>query len=155
MTLTTLAIHAEAWLQEELGAQQALLATLGRLERAARAGSAAELEGGGTELAGLLAPADAREARRRALLARMGAALGADRATVTLSAFTARLAASGIDGERLERLRRELRSTVADVLKVTRRLVAVARYHGGLLDELCRLLTAGAGGAGQLVDARG
>ena len=79
MTLETLAIHTEAWLQEELGAQRAVLTVLERLEAAAR-------------MAG-------------------------------------------------------------------RRVAAVARYHGGLLEDLSRLLLAEAPGSAasgerHLVDAR-
>jgi hypothetical protein len=70
--LVKLAIHAEAWLQEELGAQSALSAVLERIEHAARAGESVALARSAQELETLLGGAPGREARRRVI--GMGAA---------------------------------------------------------------------------------
>ncbi len=155
MTLQTLAIHTEAWLQEELGAQRAVLAVLERLDGAARAGSSAAVESGAQELAGLLALGGAREARRRALLGRLGGELQLPARDVNLTKLSARLAAAGIETQRITALRAELREVVARALKAGRRLAAVAKYHRGLLEELCQVFLAEApAGERNLIDAR-
>ena len=156
MTLTTLAIHVEAWLQAELGAQRSILAALARIEAAARAGSSAELASSGHELEGLLAPAGARDGRRAALLAKLATALDLPLQGVTLSGLFARLSTAEVETTRLERARVELREVVVSVVKAGRRMAALAQYHRGLLDELCQLLCAGSPSPeGHLVDARG
>jgi len=155
MTLATLAIHAEAWLQEELGAQRALLALLERIEAAACAGASAELASSGHELEAHLAGTGARDARRTTLFARLAAALGLPAAGVTMTGLCARLAALGIDTTRLEPMRTELRELARSVLRTSRRLAALAQYHRGFLEELCQLLRAGSPSSeGHLVDAR-
>jgi hypothetical protein len=156
MTLTTLAIQAESWLQEELATQQALLAALERIEAAARSGSGVELEQRAAQLADLLVPAAARDARRTAFLQKLGASLGLAPREVTVTTLVARLATDGISAQRLETLRAELREAVTSVQRCGRRLAALAQYHRGVLEELCRLLGSSApGSAGHLVDARG
>ncbi len=154
--LATLAIQTEAWLQEELAAQRAQLALLDKLEGAARAGRTAELEREAHELSVLLCGASAREARRRALLGRLAGALALPARELTLSRLAAELARAGLETARLAALREELREVVAAGLKTGRRLAAVAKYHRGLLEELCQVFAAEApAGAGNLVDARG
>lgn len=156
MTLATLAIHTEAWLQEELGAQRAVLTALEQLDAAARAGSSAEVETGARALAGLLATNGAREARRRALLGRLSGELGLPARELTLTRLAERLDAAQLETHRIAGLRTELREVVAAVLRVGRRLAAVAKYHRGLLEDLCQLFLADApAGAGHLIDARG
>ena len=139
-----LAIQAEAWAQEELHAQRELLALLERQERAIRAGSTEEIVATTAELDRGLARTPARDARRRALLARMEASSVAprdDRAKpATLGALCAILEAHGVDVSRLRQRREELRGAVAEVVRAGRRLAAIARYHGGLLEELCAAL---------------
>lgn len=156
MTPAALAIHVEAWLQEELGAQRAILSALERIETAARSGSAAELERCGGELEGELARSPARDARRRALHERLAAHLGLPAHGLALSKLVARLAAAQVETARLESLRAELKEIVLRVVAASRRLAAVARYHRGVLDELCELLRSGADATGgRLVDACG
>ncbi len=155
MTLATLAIHTEAWLQEELGAQRAVLAALEQLDAAARAGSSSEVEGGARALAGLLALAGARDARRRALLGRLSGELGLPAQQLTLSKLTEQLDIAQLETRRITSLRADLREVVASVLRVARRLAAVAKYHRGLLEDLCQLFLAEApAGERHLIDAR-
>ena len=156
MTVAALAIQAEAWLQEELEAQRALLAALERTELAARGTAAAELERCGLDVAALAALAPPREARRRALLARLARELALPAQGLNLTRVCAALAARAIDVQRLERARLEVRAVAAAVVKTSRRLCALASYHRGLLEELCQLFLAGAPAAagGHLVDAR-
>ena len=139
MTLATLAIQTEAWVQEEIDAQLQLLTALTQIETAARAGGSAQLEHGGRELEALLSVAPVREARRRALLARLAPELGLPLAMVTLTRLVAHLRTAALDTQRVESLRSELREIVAAVLKIARRLAALAQYHPGFFDELCAL----------------
>lgn len=156
MSFATLAIQAEAWLQEELGAQQAMRAELEGLEAATRTGSSVELEARAGALGTLLGRAGARDVRRQAMLQKLAHAMGLSAGEVTLTKLAARLAAGGAETQRLDALRQELRAEVEDVLRLSRRLSALAQYHRGVLEELCQVLAAGAPGAhGQLVDARG
>jgi len=155
MTLAALAIHVEAWLQEELAAQRAIGAALTRIEAAARVGAAADLASSGRELEGLLAGTGARDGRRAALMARLTSALGFTSERVTLPELCARLAADGIDTTRLEPMRAELRAVARSVLQASRRMAAMARYHRGFFEELCQLLRLGASTSdGQLLDAQ-
>ena len=154
--ITTLAIQLEAWLQEELAAQTRLAAVLEGLERAVRSGQTVGLAEAGVGLERELAGAPAREVRRRVLLGRIGGALALPPQAWNLTRLCARLSEENIETTRLAHLRGELRTTVAGVARVSRRLAAVARYHQGLLDELCQTLVADTGGTGgQLVDTRG
>ena len=162
MTLTSLTIQTEAWVQEEIAAQRKLLEILGRTEQAARSGASAALAQSGAELEAALALAPARSARRGALLGKLAPALGLPASAVTLSKLASRLAAdglaNGINGERLNTLRQELREVVAAVARTGRRLGALARYHSALSEELCALLQARAPGQpeqGALIDAQG
>lgn len=160
MTLTTLTIHAESWLQEELGAQRALLASLASMEAAARTGSSAELERSGRELAALLAPVGERDGRRRVLMEKLALQLALPRQAVTLARLSTSLRDAHVETSRLDQLRAELREVAGAVVKAGRRLAAVAQVHRGILEELCSLLSSGAPGksgdlGGHLVDARG
>ena len=155
MTLVTLAIHVETWLQEELGAQHEILASLTRIEAAARAGSSADLASSGRELEALLARAGARDARRTALLAKLAAALELAPQGVTLTRLFTRLSEARVETSRLESMRDELRAVTLSVVEAGRRMASVAQYHRGLLEELCQLLRVGSPGhEGHLVDAR-
>jgi len=155
MTLATLAIHTESWLQEELGAQRALLLALEKIDAAARAGSGAGIESGTRDLAELVALAGPREARRHALLARLAGELGLPLAQLTLTKVAQRLDAAALETTRLAGLRTELREVAARVLKAGRALAAVARYHRGLLTEICELfLSQAPEGERHLLDAR-
>jgi len=156
MSLTTLAIHLEAWLQEELGAQQAVLAALARLESAARSGSSADLARVGSELEELLAPAGQRDARRGVLVRRLGETLGVQPGELDLTRLCTHLEAVHVDSSRIQRLRGTLRGVVTEVVRTGRRLAAMAQYHRGVFEEICQALLSGApGGQDHLIDARG
>ena len=58
----------------------------------------------------------------------------------TLGALCAFLESRGADVSRLRERREELRAAAAAVVRAGRRLAAIARYHGGLLEELCAAL---------------
>ena len=155
--IATLAIQLEAWVQEEVAAQAKLARTLDALDAAVRGGEGKAVALAGAELEAELAVAPAREARRRVLLGRLGAALGVPARELNLTRLSARLEEEHQDTARLGALRAELRAAVSGVIRTARRLAAVAHYHRGLLDELCATLAGKTDGAkaGGLVDARG
>jgi hypothetical protein len=154
--IATLAIQLEACLQEEIGAQHTLLASLEALERAARTGSGVELEQRGSELAAALAPAGAREDRRRQLVSRLATALGLNEGAPSLTTLGARLAAAGLETARLEGLRVRLRDALHATLGTNRRLAALAHFHRGVLEEIHQMLASGAHArGGHLLDAQG
>ncbi|HEX6885519.1 MAG TPA: hypothetical protein VF530_19255 [Planctomycetota bacterium] len=154
--IATLAIQAEAWLQEELAAQQSLGAALAAVGRAARSGAGPELERSAAALQELLAPSAARETRRVQLFERLAAALAVPVRTLTLTRLLPYLSAEDLDTARLVALRDELRAAVRANQEASRALSALAHYHRGLLEEIWSLLASGASGAeGHLVDARG
>ena len=156
MRLATLAIQAEAWLQEELGAERALLELLRRAESAARTGSGTELECCRGDFDGWLGANGARESRRTALLEKFGVALAVPTRAVTLTKLVERLRTAHIDTQRLDGLRAELREVATTVARTSRHLAAMAHYHRGLLEELCQSICAESGRPdGHLVDARG
>ena len=152
-----LAIQAEAWLQEELEAQRTLLQALTQTEAVARGTSGAELERCARELAALVALGAPREARRRALLGRLASELGLAGQDLNLTRICAALGQRGIDAQRIQNARGELRTATAATVKLSRRLCALAQYHRGLLEELCQLFLADAPAeaGGHLIDARG
>src|SRR5262245_18435838 len=149
MTLTALCIQTEAHVQEEIDAQRRGLDALARTEASARSGQGPALACSADELAELVAEVGARSARRRALLGKLAAALSIPASAVTLSQLTQRLVQEELEVGRLTALREELRTVVAAVVRTSRRLAAMARYHGGLLEDLCALASgAGTGGTG-------
>lgn len=155
--LTTLAIHVESWLQEEIAAQGTLREALNRTEAAVRTGGAGELEAAGKRLQELLATAGVRESRRRVLISKLASELGLAPREVNLTRLGRELEERGVDSRRLAGLRAELRGIAAEVVRIGRRLEAVAQYHQGLFDELYGvLLPERAGGrATVLVDEEG
>lgn len=138
--LTTLAIHVESWLQEEIAAQSALREALNRTEAAVRTGGAPELNAAGQRLQELLATSGVRESRRRVLISKLASELGVAPREVNLTRLARELAARGVDSGRLAGLRTELRGLVAEVVRTGRRLEAVAQYHQGLFEELYGVL---------------
>jgi hypothetical protein len=156
MSLTTLAIQTEAWLQEELQSERALLELLQRMEAAARRGSGDELARCALEVTTQLDGGTARHVRRTTLFARLAAALAVPVQSLTLTRLAAKLRSERIETARLEVLRDELRAATSEALRASRRLAAMAQYHRGLLEELCQLLQGEAPRSdGHLVDARG
>lgn len=156
MSVTTLAIHTEAWLQEELGAQQAILAALLRTEAAARSGASAELELCRHELENLLQPAGTRASRRNALLRKLSEATAIPERGMDLTKLCAHFEGVQVDTQRIQRLRSELRRVATSVVTAGRRLAAMAQYHRGVFEELCQALLSGApDGQNHLIDARG
>jgi hypothetical protein len=138
--LTTLAIHVESWLQAEVAAQTALREALMRTEEAVRTGDTEQVRATGQRLQELLATTGARESRRRVLIGKLATELGIPARDVNLTRLAHELTAQGVDVSRLATRRAELRRVVAEVVRIGRRLEAVAQYHQGLFEELYGVL---------------
>lgn len=151
MTVGTLVRQLEACLQEEKGVQGRLLALLEAQEKAALAGDGDALVITGDDLERELAGETTRERRRRELLAGFAAAFGVPARILTLSSIVERL---GSEGERLGRLRAELRETLLAVRGKSKRVAVIARGHQDVLRDVLRVLLGDSSETGGvLVDA--
>ncbi|MEM7307064.1 MAG: flagellar export chaperone FlgN [Planctomycetota bacterium] len=130
----------QTWLQEEVAAQRSMRALLTDQERAIRATDTVALEETGRGIERELAAASRRERRRSTLLTGLGQAWGVDPGALTLTSIGERLGIASPETERILRLRAELREETALVVKLGRRIAALARYHGALLADLMHAL---------------
>ena len=150
-----LVIKLTSWAQEELGAQRRMHALLAEQERAVRAIDSPAITASGARIEEEIAGALSRERRRTRLLKGLGQAWGVDPNALTLASVCER---AGDDAAGLLKLRGELRDEAARAVRLGRRITALARYHGGLLEEVMQVLVGEAGDgtekrAGVLVDA--
>lgn len=155
MTARALLPRLEAWAQEEIGVQQRLETALIAHEKQLGAGSPEEVE---SSLRGLQALDGRGAARRRELdrtLRELAAAWGLATGTLTLGSVAERF---GKDGERLGRLRVQLRKACESVQARSRRIALIARQQR----EIVRLALDTVlgpegldGERGVLVDSRG
>lgn len=151
MKLDTLVNQLEAYLQEERGVQGRLADLLDLEERSVRSNDTDGLERGARGLEAELALEPRREARRRALCEAISTCLGVPAGVVTVGSLAERL---GPRGERLARLRQDVREAALSVRSKARRLAIVARGHQEVLADVLRALAGGDDGAsGALVDA--
>ncbi|MCK6445890.1 MAG: flagellar export chaperone FlgN [Planctomycetes bacterium] len=153
--LQTLVRHLEAHLQDELAAQERTLGLLEAEEHALRGRDPHLVFERTTALERELATGVGRARRREELLARLGALWRVPPATLTLSSIAER---AGVEGERIRRLRGELRERVAKVVKLARRVATLARTHQRFFSDVLQSLfaTIGAGDVrqnGSLLDA--
>jgi phosphatidylserine/phosphatidylglycerophosphate/cardiolipin synthase-like enzyme len=149
-----LRLALEANLESELAGKRAQCALLAEQEAAIRANDSRALGAAGEKLFAELHRAVDRARARTQLLADLAALLDVAPARVENIA-----AALGAPGAHLVELRAELRAICADSLARGRRLSALVRVHGGLIEEaLGRFLAPDASGQplgrGSLVDAR-
>ncbi|MFT7542650.1 MAG: hypothetical protein ACI9K5_003630, partial [Gammaproteobacteria bacterium] len=79
-----------------------------------------------------------RERRRVAGLRSLARRFGVAVETLTLQSISERVSDCGLDVSRLDRLRAEMRVSVADTLKRGRRIAGLARQHRSLMDNLFR-----------------
>jgi len=155
-SIQSLIARAEAWAQEELRAQRAMLTTLRRQEEALLAGNANVLEECGAEIGTVMAAGPERARHRDRLMAALAGAMDLKGDEVRLSIIAER---GGADGKRLGRLRNELREAAAEVLTLVRRIGRLATYHQSLLNEIVRAVAGDPSPAGtplqrgSLVDA--
>ena len=146
----------ESWAVEELNAQRRTLERLQQHGAALRDGDPAALEARGREMEGEGAAGIERAARRTALLRLLGSQWGVDPKSLTLASVAERC---GRDGERLARLRTDLRRAAAATARAVRANTRAARAHQRAWSEILgELLSLGPGQAdlpagGQLVDA--
>ena len=145
----------EACVQEELGAQKRVLDLLNRQEAALREGAPRAIDAATRAMQGELASLAARTERRNLLVRRLATVWSVDKGALTLASIAAR---SGKDGERLMRMRADLRLASARVARQTRRNAQTANLHqrtwNGILEDVLDALTGDdAPSDGRLVDA--
>lgn len=141
--------RTEAWVQEELGAQRALLANL-RLQQTALEGADLEaLEAHVVAGRDLVRTGPERDRRRRMLLKDFERVWGVSVKSMTLGSICARLGGSG---RRLKRLRDELRDVLRDIARTGQRVRTLARYHQGVILEVVETVVEQEGGS---VERRG
>jgi hypothetical protein len=160
MNLSSLMIRLEAWIQEELGSQARMIELLDAQEKAIVVGDGPRLIELGEEMDEELGAKPGKSRNRTALLAGFGSAWSVLPETLTLSSIADRCEQEGLSAERLRALRNELRSSTAELLKIGRRIVSLAKYHQGLLSELRGTLFTDLeervpGTDAHLIDARG
>jgi len=153
----------ESWAVEELNAQRRTLERLQQHGAALRNGDPAALEACGREVEGEGAAGIERASRRAALLRLLGSLWSVDPKSLTLASIAERC---GRDGERLARLRADLRRAAAATARAVRANLRAARAHQRAWSEILgELLSLGPGqlglgtdqadapAGGQLVDA--
>jgi hypothetical protein len=153
-------IRLEAWIQEELGVQARMIELLDAQEKAIVAGDGPRLFELGAEMDDELRAKPVKSKTRNALLTGFAREWNVLPETLTLSSIADRCEQGGLSVERLRTLRGELRRSTAELLKVGRRIVSLAKYHQGLLSELRESLFTDLeervpGGGAHLIDARG
>ena len=149
--------RAEAWAQNELGAQQRLARAMQAHERALGGGAPEEIAETLAALEAELATEPARLRQRRAWTDALARRFGIEPSRLTLGGVVARV---GPEGERLARLRGDLERAARETAAAGRRIAMIARAQRSVLGELLRTLT-GADpespdrASGTLVDAHG
>ncbi|MEO0651332.1 MAG: hypothetical protein AAFZ65_11715 [Planctomycetota bacterium] len=157
MSLETDLRRAEAWAQNELGAQLRLAEAMRTHEQALGQGDPDEIAASLEQLERELATEKSRLRERRAWTQALAQRFGIDPAGVTLGGVVAR---AGEQGERLSRLRVDLERAARETAAAGRRIAMIARHQRAVLGEILRTLT-GADpesperASGTLVDAHG
>lgn len=145
----------EACVVEELGAQRRVLERLAAQEAALRSTDPAALGARGREIEAEVDASLQRSQRRTALVGLLAAQWQVDARTLRLASIVERC---GREGERLARLRGELRQAAAATARALRRNTRAARAHQRAWGEVLEgVLSAVAQGdvqsGGRLVDA--
>lgn len=147
MSLASAVKELEQYLEQEIEAQRQLHAVIAEQERAVLRGDTATLTGTAAELERELSGGVARERIRRRLLEEFGTHFTVAPRTLTLSSIIERL---GPHAGRIGELRQELREATGELMKTSRKLSSVAKYHQGIVSEVLTLLSP-EGGEGALV----
>lgn len=138
MSLASDLRQAEAWAQNELGAQLRLAQAMAAHERALGAGDPDEIATTLTAIDAELASEKARLRERRAWTHSLATRFDIDPERLTLGGVVARV---GDDGERLARLRADLERAARETAAAGRRIAMIARQQRSLMGELLRTLT--------------
>ena len=152
--------HFQTWLQEEIAAQRSLATLLERQLNAVRRSSTEDVSSAVKDLEAELRGGTRREMKRKALTDAFSKATSLPTTALTLGRIVEILGEKGVPTQPLSQLRRELRDTVAGVLKLNRRIATLARYHQGLFNEVLGVLAEAAESAdvvptsGTLIDAK-
>jgi hypothetical protein len=136
----------EAHLQEELAAQERTLELLAREEEALLGRDPALVLERTTNLEQELRTGGERSRRRSEIVAALGALWNVPPAALTLSSIAQR---AGPEGERVQRMRTELREKTAQSLKRARRVGSLARTHQRFFSDVLQTLF-GESGVGEV-----
>ncbi len=136
MSLQGILNKTEAYLQQEIGAQQVLLKHLAEHERIVREGTAEELEEATGKLLKSMGAESTREARRQELRSAMAKELKLPAHVLTFGSIAERL---GEPAARMNQLRLELIEAVRKVRKAARRLVSVAKSHAEVMKDVMKI----------------
>ncbi|MEZ5977547.1 MAG: hypothetical protein R3F34_04945 [Planctomycetota bacterium] len=123
----------EAWAQEELGAQQALLRALEAHERSLGRGTPEEIETTVRAIGEVDPRGSARRGELDAILRELAAAWKLASGTLTLGSVAERFEERGA---RLARLRTELRRAVVEVRERSRRVALVSRQQCAIVSKV-------------------
>ncbi|MBI5432619.1 MAG: flagellar export chaperone FlgN [Planctomycetes bacterium] len=153
--LKTLLRRLEAHLQDEIAAQERTLALLADEQTALCGRDPALVLERTTALERELQGGVARARRRDEILTALGSLWGVPAATLTLTSIAER---AGPEGERVLRMRGELRERSAKSVKLARRVGALARTHQRFFSDVLQALFGELGATdarvgGRLVDA--
>jgi hypothetical protein len=133
MNVASLIKHLEANVVEELGAKKAALQSIKAQELAITERDPDALEKTMDAMNSILPGDTSRAKRRTRLIAELSELWKVPADALTLGAIVRRL---GPEGERLEKLRGELRQAVAEVLKRNRRLSSLIGMHRRVNNEI-------------------
>jgi len=154
--LTKLANLLLSHLQDEQGVQNRLFTLLEAQEAAALSGSTEQIEATAKKIEQELSGESQRQTRRIALMSAFEGELGVPERMLTVGSLIERLEQQGIRTSELTAVRSNLKAALLRVRKVSRKLVAIARGHGEVLNDVLRVLAGSddrTPGVGILVDA--
>lgn len=155
MSLHTLTNALEKLIEDEIAGKAQLEGALESQENAIVAAHRDELDLATRAIELELGRELDRSRRRAAIFARLGAHWGVAGNALTLGSIVERL---GPAGENMERLRGELRTRIASVLRRNRRVARLVHVHSGLVNETVSALLGVASvdqEPGALFEARG
>ena len=135
-------IHLQAWAQEEISAQSALLQVLRGMEASVLSGKPDELAASGEALEAALLGNRNREKKRVALMKSLAQYFSVPLGIVSLTSLIVRLGAEGHDTGMLSNLRDRLRECVQEVSNRSRTLTIMASHHQGVLADLMTIIGA-------------
>lgn len=144
----------EVWLNDEISGKMRLVGALAAQEQALVDGKSEDIMTATAVVARELEFELERSRRREAIFARLGSHWNVAADTLTLGSIAERAGASGV---RLDELREELRTRVAEVLRRNRRIARLVHVHKSIVEETITALIgthAPEGTTGALFDAR-
>jgi len=130
--LSTLLAELEVCIEREVAAQRGVVGLIDVQEEAIRSGSPQAITAATVDIEAELRSSAQRGGERQRILAGLAAHWHVAPRSLTLSSIAERCGAAG---GRLAELRTELRTTMADVVRRCRRMGALARANGQILNQ--------------------